>query len=644
MKITSIRIENFRCFSDDTVRLADYTCLVGPNGAGKSTVLGALNVVFRNTDSPFEVVYLTEEDFHHKDTSKPIRITVTFADLSAQAQEDLKAYVRQGQLVVGAVAGWNADAGRAEVRQVGSRLVMKEFVPFFEALDRSAKMTDLKDRYADASKAVPELPEAKTKDAMRAALRDYEEQHPEQCELVESGDQFYGWSKGTNLLDRHFQWVYVPAVKNPADEQNESKGSALGKLLQRTIRSRVDFSESVTSLRAEAAEKYKTLLKAEESALSDVGEALERRLREWAHPAARVKLVWNYDDQKSVRIEEPMARVKVGEDNFIGDLIRLGHGVQRSFLVALLQELIGSDDLSRPTLGIAIEEPELYQHPPQARHFAAVLEEHAGKGAQVVVTTHSPYFVSGRGFESVRMTRKDRASDKARVTQLTHEQLAEIIANAMGCNPISPTSSMAAIEQILQPSQSELFFSRVPVFVEGAEDIALISTQLQLSGRWSEFRKHGCHFITCGGKTNMSRPAAIAKGLSLPFFCVFDGDANRCDSKEARTQHERDNGCLMNLCAHAAAPIPEETIWGENVVVWQDQIMSAVVGEVGEPAWLEAENAARAKHGLIDGVRRKNPLLIAATLEELHASGTTSGTLEQLCESILRFAASRQGD
>jgi len=359
MKIASIRIENFRCFSDDTISLDDYTCLVGPNGAGKSSVLGALNVVFRNTDTPFDVAFLTEEDFHHKDTSKPIRITVTFTELSAQAQEDLKAYVRQGQLVVGAVAEWNAEAGRAEVRQVGSRLVMNKFKPFFQALDQSARVADLKEHYSKARKEVPDLPEAKTKDAMRTALREYEENHAEECELAESGDQFYGWSKGTNLLDRHFQWVYVPAVKNPAEEQDESKGSALGKLLQRTIRSRVDFSESVASLRAEAAEKYKSLLAAEESVLNDVGEALEHRLQEWAHPAARVKLIWNYDDQKSVRIEEPMARVKVGEGDFLGDLIRLGHGVQRSFLVALLQELIDSDDQSGPTLGIAIEEPEL---------------------------------------------------------------------------------------------------------------------------------------------------------------------------------------------------------------------------------------------------------------------------------------------
>ncbi|WP_443197812.1 AAA family ATPase, partial [Pseudoalteromonas sp. GABNS16H] len=37
MNISSIRIENFRAFKDETVEFGNYSCFVGPNGAGKST-------------------------------------------------------------------------------------------------------------------------------------------------------------------------------------------------------------------------------------------------------------------------------------------------------------------------------------------------------------------------------------------------------------------------------------------------------------------------------------------------------------------------------------------------------------------------------------------------------------------------------
>jgi len=49
MKISSVRIENFRSFEDETIPLNSYACLVGPNGAGKSTVLTALNRLLKKS-------------------------------------------------------------------------------------------------------------------------------------------------------------------------------------------------------------------------------------------------------------------------------------------------------------------------------------------------------------------------------------------------------------------------------------------------------------------------------------------------------------------------------------------------------------------------------------------------------------------
>jgi len=66
---------------------------------------------------------------------------------------------------------------------------------------------------------------------MIQALRAYEEEHPETCEELPSGDEFYGVAKGKNHLEKYIQWVYVPAVKDASSEQAEAKATALGKLL-----------------------------------------------------------------------------------------------------------------------------------------------------------------------------------------------------------------------------------------------------------------------------------------------------------------------------------------------------------------------------------------------------------------------------
>ena len=110
MRIESVSIKNLRCFKEGVVNLDPYTCLVGPNGSGKSTILYALNIFFRQIeDSPTDVTMLTRDDFHLQNTTEPVEITVTFSDLSKEAEEDFKGYVRQGKLIVSAKASFDAN-------------------------------------------------------------------------------------------------------------------------------------------------------------------------------------------------------------------------------------------------------------------------------------------------------------------------------------------------------------------------------------------------------------------------------------------------------------------------------------------------------------------------------------------------------
>ena len=108
MKIESVRIENFRGFQDETIEFDNYSCLVGPNGAGKSTILAAMNVFFRQyKDSKTDLSKLSVDDFHHKNVNNPIKITITFSELSDGAKSDLSDYVRQDKLIVSAVARYD---------------------------------------------------------------------------------------------------------------------------------------------------------------------------------------------------------------------------------------------------------------------------------------------------------------------------------------------------------------------------------------------------------------------------------------------------------------------------------------------------------------------------------------------------------
>ena len=174
MKIESVYIQNFRCFKEDTIYFDDYTCLVGANGAGKSTVISALHVFFRHyKDSKTDLSKLIDKDFHHSNTKEPIIIRVTFKDLSDQAKQDLKDYVRQDKLIITAEATFDEAALKAEVKQYGSRLGIEDFKIFFEKEKSAAKAPELNECYAQIKEKYPELPTATSKDAKMTALRDY---------------------------------------------------------------------------------------------------------------------------------------------------------------------------------------------------------------------------------------------------------------------------------------------------------------------------------------------------------------------------------------------------------------------------------------------------------------------------------------
>ncbi len=636
MKLKSIRIENYRSFKDQTISVDDYSCFVGPNGAGKSTVLSALNVFFRNsTSSTPNAQELEEEDFHNKQTDTPIQITVIFEDFSTEAQEALKDYIRQDRLIVTAEASWNSETQSAPVKQYGQRLAMREFSNrYFSRKSNKAKVSELKTIYAELKNDFPGLPVATTGVAMEEALQAYESEHPNECEHIQSNDEFYGANAGK--LNAYIQWVYVPAVKDAQEEGEESKKSALGQLLARTVRATTDFGQKIEELKQETLDKFENLLEDNQAALAEVSENLKRRLAEWSHTGTNLNLRWISDKSKSVQVVEPSAGVFTGEGEFTGKLSRMGHGLQRSYLLALLTELANLETENAPTLILACEEPELYQHPPQARRLADVFQTLASANTQVLVTTHSPYFISGEDFSDVRLIRKNEQSSST----LSHSSSADLNTYLLehSKHRERPTSAgmRAKISQSLQPHLNEMFFCQHPVFVEGLEDIAFITAALHLYGYWDEFHSLGCHLVTANGKNHLIHPVAISNQLSIPYFLIFDCDKD-C-REEDRSKHEPENRTLMSLVGGPTDnAFPESGFSNDSCRAWEKDMGSSVEPDFEATDLQEFKDAARAACGQAKSLK-KNSMFIAEWLTCAQEAGKESGTLRSLCEAIINSA------
>ena len=645
MKINSVRIQNFRSYKDETIYLNNYTCFVGPNGGGKSTLLYALNVFFRQyKDCKTDLSKLTRDDFHHKNTDDEIRITVTFSDLSKQAKEDLSHYVRQDKLTISAVAKYDKENEIAEVKQYGERLIMKDFAKFFEADKAKAKVKELQDIFIEIRGKYPDLKDASTKADMISNLQEYESARPDQCSLEQSGDDFYGATKGTNKLAPHIQWVFVSAVKDVTTEAEESKSSSLGMLLSRTVRSKVNFFERVSELRNETRDRYQKLLEAEQGALKEISTSLQDRLMSWAHPNISAQILWKQDPEKSIKIEEPLAHIRLGERDFDGDLSRFGHGLQRSYMLALLQELALIDDVNAPTLIMGIEEPEIYQHPPQARYLSETLVDLSEKGSQILLCTHSPLFIPGDNFDKIRIVREHGNPSFTTVKGLSYKDLATELEKA-GEKLYRESGMVAKLYPSLNPLTNEMFFCKVLILTEGLEDVSFITSYLILSGKIIEFRRYGCHIVQVDGKSKLIKPLAMAKLLNIPTFVVFDLDTDKenIEDEEKRNgevaKHKKDNKSILELQGHGS-----ENEWQKNHIIkpnltcWKENIGKTIAEDIGAE-WKKYEEKAAADYDNAGGLN-KNPLAIAKTLEYAWDDKKVSKNLLELTDRIIAFAKS----
>ena len=308
----------------------------------------------------------------------------------------------------------------------------------------------------------------------------------------------------------------------------------------------------------------------------------------------------------------------------------------------MLQELASLPGKSQPTLILACEEPELYQHPPQARHLCKVFERLSSEGAQILLCTHSPYFVSGSAFETVKLLRKDVAANSAKVHAATVSAVTDAVQAARGEPQVALADALIRMDQALQPGLNEMFFANVVILVEGLEDYAYITAHNLIAGYEDEFRTLGCHIVPCNGKSKLFHPAAVAKLLSVPAFLMFDCDGDTRDAGR-RQQHLLDNRTLFRLFGYATQiEFPADPVFLPDLVAWPRNIGSQVKADIGAD-WDRWQDEIRIRYGLKEGSLGKTTQYIGYMLAECEAHHRRSPNLDRACQQILSFARTARG-
>ena len=653
MQLSRARIKNFRSLRDVVVAFDAHTAFIGGNGAGKSSILKAIERFYSTAKT------LDSDDYFGRDQSLTVEIEVTFSDLTAEELDVFHTRVRDDQLTVTRIF----DATPTSGRYFGS--VPRN--PDFAAIRAIAAATPKRAAYIAlrATQGYEDLQAATSVAQADEGMIKWENDHPDKLVLGADDGQFFGFQNASRgALQRFTSFVFVPAVRDASADAADAKNSAIGRLLEIIVRSSILQRSDIAKFKEDVNLRYRELTSAENMPeLGQLAGKLTTDLKELYADAA-VGLVWQ--NAQDMQVPLPNADVVLSDDGFGGPVDRQGHGLQRAFIFTLLQQLArasvdlstpapeggeqGGEDLAAddppkqalaPSLILAIEEPELYQHPTKQRHFSEVLRAlsngtlpGADGRTQVAFASHSPMFVSIPNVDEIRFLRRVgcegydfkqcelRALDLATVAS----KLETALQKAAGS---FTAASLAPRLHILGPELAEGFFADAVVLVEGRSDKAALLGAAAVMNQ--SFGRAGIAVIAAEGKPNLDRPLLIFKELGIPTYVIWD-----CDGDKKGGSPEQ-NLCLIRVLDPAAdhkAP-PTGTAVAATYAHFADTLEGTLKAELTEAGFHGALTSACGHFETSVGRdAQKSPEVMKRLLLDANEAGYTSATLENIIRTI----------
>lgn len=607
MRLTHVRIKNFRAHSNTELPLPQLGCLIGENNAGKSSVLHAIQYVLEDKK-------LSAEDFRNPELPASVELRIEGIDeedlrrVNKTHRDRVREILRDGVLTI--VRTQEID-GKAEPRYL--KLGPSDPSWSQESLDSTIKGKKGAQLRQAAVELLPPmedaLPAAPTQQKVKDAWTELVEQLPP--EELEETPTAYPTGIAQSVKPLLPSVIYIEAVKDASVEAKSTGTSAFSKLLELLF-------DEVADQFSDINDQFRSVYQKLNRSLNDDGWEVDARLEAVQRIESTIEeFVRASFPGVSLRMDVPAptlsmllsgAELRV-DDGHEGSISSKGDGLKRTVLFALLRAYASirstglSDDTQsespRPSYVLLFEEPELYLHPRAQRQLMAALGTFSNEH-QVLVTTHSPgFFRPGtKGF--ARLQKTD---------------------DGVTAHPVDLTIGHRDAYQIVQHENNEAaFFAQRVVLVEGDSDTFTYPHLARLINQdWDDIDKN-IMFVKIDGKGNINRYREFFSSFKIPIHVITDLDAlvrgfeQLTRDAETRAAHSRLMGLISEKISDTSEP-NSKTVRSITSRRNASELWSAAQSYLSN--WREAPT---------DNVAR----LLDETLSELFDAGNSDAKLNEL--------------
>lgn len=497
MRAVTVTIHNFRSILDQTINLSSYGLLVGENNTGKSNVIDAIRSFYEKglkfeASRDFPKVQTTDQESWIELEFKPA--PAEFADLKDE---------------------YRLPQGTFRVRK------------YFRTEEKDS--------------------EGKTKTGVYAYVGG---------SLSES--RFYGFP---NVAQSKFgDVIYVPSVSRLDDHTKLTGPSALRDLVSNVLKRVMDESPSYKALKS-SFEDFEGGIKTETTddghSLDSIEKDITSEIAQWGTSFRLTVNPVGLDEIVKNLIGHEIQDATLGQTQSTASY---GQGFQRSLIYTLIRVAAKygtpkvkpkKKDFSPTLTWLLFEEPEAFLHPGQIDILNADLRKlSADDGSQVLVTTHSPQFVSRKVEDLPGLARLRRILGKTEVGQVSAADLSALLsrnqtdiatwqAGGLQVNADDLTVDMESVKYHLwlDPRRCGAFFSERVLLVEGPTEVALVTYMLD---QGILPRPLGSFFVLdTVGKYNTHRFMNLLGQLGIRHYVLYDSDNGRLNIIDQTIQNSR---------------------------------------------------------------------------------------------------------